>query len=202
MKYTAPLESHSVKIREAVLGVGKNAVKIGGEDTLPCHFFEGALPNQPMVALEVLDMQPDNWVRWVADPYRDVLSDPVAWAAKCVSDYGAQTLFLRLQSTDPMGADATAEAAAETARKVLDAVDAPLIVWGTGNEKKDASVLTEVARACSGRNLAIGPVLKGNYEEIGNAAKEHGHAVVAQASMGRQPDQGTQYRSLQVFPPG
>ncbi|MBW1786134.1 MAG: acetyl-CoA decarbonylase/synthase complex subunit delta [Deltaproteobacteria bacterium] len=183
MKYTAPLESHSVKIRETILGLGEGAVKIGGEDAFPCHLFEGSLPNQPAVALEILDMRPENWVQWVTEPYGDVLSDPAAWAVKCVEEYGAQTLFLRLQSTDPMGMDATAASAAETATKVLDAVDVPLIVWGTGNEKKDSSVLTETAKACSGKNIVLGPVLKGNYEEIANAAMEHGQAIVAQASM-------------------
>jgi acetyl-CoA decarbonylase/synthase complex subunit delta len=177
MAYTAPLETHPVKIRETVLGTGAKTVAVGGEDTLPLHSFEGSLPNPPAVALEVLDMAPENWVQWVTEPYGDVLSDPAAWARKCVETYGAGVLFLRLQSTDPVGGNASPAAAAETARKVLDAVDVPLIVWGTGNERKDAAV------ACSGKNIALGPVLKGNYEEIARAAMAHGHTVIAQASM-------------------
>lgn len=183
MAYSAPLETHSVKIRETVLGAGRHAVAIGGEDAFPLHSFEGSLPNPPAVALEVLDMPPENWARWIEEPYGDVLSDPAGWARTCVEAHGAKIVLLRLQSTDPMGRDAPPAAAADTARRVLDAVDVPLVVWGTGNEHKDAAVLTEVAKACSGRGLALGPVLKTNYEEVARAAMENGHAVIAQASM-------------------
>jgi acetyl-CoA decarbonylase/synthase complex subunit delta len=147
MKYEAPLEKYPVNIRETVLGQGGKAVKIGGENVLPFHAFEGSLPNAPGLALEILDIAPDNWAPEVMAPYEDVLSDPVAWAKKCVEIYGAEILCLRLLSTDPMGQDAPAGPAAETAQRVAEAVDAPLIVWGTGAEDKDQEVLVEVAKA-------------------------------------------------------
>ena len=39
MKYEAPLEKYSVNIREAVLGQGEKAIKIGGENTFPFHYL-------------------------------------------------------------------------------------------------------------------------------------------------------------------
>ncbi len=183
IKYEAPLEKYSANIREAVLGKGEKAIKIGGENTLPFHFFEGSLPNPPGLALEILDIRPENWAQWVLEPFQDVVSEPVEWARKCVEVFGAEILCLRLLSTDPMGKDASPEEAAGIAKKVADAIDVPLIVWGTGTEDKDSQALTEVARVCSGKNLLLGPVLKGNYREIAEAALEHGHAIVAQASM-------------------
>ena len=137
MNYEPPLEKISVNIREAVLGQGEKAVNIGGENTLPFHSFEGSLPNSAGLALEVPDMQPDNWAPSVLEPYEDVISDPVKWAKKCVEVYGAEMLCLRLLSTDPMGKDGSAEEAAEITKKVTDAVDVPFIVWGTDMEEKE-----------------------------------------------------------------
>jgi acetyl-CoA decarbonylase/synthase complex subunit delta len=183
MKYEAPLEKHTANIREAFLGQGKKAKKIGGENTLPFHLFEGYIPNPPGLALEILDIQPENWAPWVLEPFQDVVSEPANWAKKCVEVFGAEILCLRLLSTDPQGKDVSPKEAAAIAKKVAETVDIPLIVWGTGTEDKDLQVLMEVAKVCSGKNLLLGPVLKGNYEEIAKAAMEYGHAIVAQASM-------------------
>jgi acetyl-CoA decarbonylase/synthase complex subunit delta len=183
MTFELPLEKYSVNIRETALGQGKNGKRIGGENTLPFHFFEGLLPNSPGLAMEILDMEPENWAPAILEPFSDVISDPADWAKKCVELYGAEILFLRLSSTDPLGHDTSPQHAAEIVTRVNGAVDVPLIVWGTGAEEKDIEVLTAVAQACTEKNLLLGPMLKGNYEEIAKAALEHGHSVVAQASM-------------------
>ena len=183
VKYEPPLEKYSVNIREAIVGEGEKAIKIGGENTFPFHFFEGSLPNPPGLALEILDIQPENWAQWVLEPFQDVIFDPVRWAEKCVEVFGAEILCLRLLSTDPMGRDTSPREAARITKKLADSIDVPLIVWGTGTEEKDSQVLIEVARVCSGKNLLLGPVLKGNYGQIAKAALEYGHALVAQASM-------------------
>ena len=183
MTFELPLEKYSVSIRETVLGQGKNGKRIGGENTLPFHSFEGLLPNSPGLAMEILDMEPENWAPAILEPFSDVISDPADWAKKCVEQYGAEILFLRLSSTDPLGHDTSPQHAAEIVTRVNGAVDVPLIVWGTGAEEKDIEVLTAVAQACTEKNLLLGPMLKGNYEEIAKAALEHGHSVVAQASM-------------------
>lgn len=201
MTYEAPLEKHPVNIREVVLGEGEKALTIGGENTFPFHFFEGSLPNSPGLALEVPDMKPENWAPWAIEPFQDVVSDPVEWARKSVERYGAQILCLRLLSTDPMGLDVAPEEAAETVRKVLDALNIPLIVFGTGEGDKDSKVLIEVARVCSGKNLLLGPVLKGNYQEVAKAALEHGHAIIAQASMDANLTKELNIALCKFFPP-
>lgn len=201
MKYEAPLEKYPANIREAVLGQGERAIRIGGENTFPFHFFEGSLPDPPGLALEVLDIEPENWSHWILEPFQDVVSDPASWAKKCVDVFGAEILCLRLLSIDPMGKDASPKQAAVIAKKVADAIDIPLIVWGTGTEEKDSQVLTEVARLCSGKNLLLGPVLKGNYEEIAQVALEHGHAIVAQASMDVNLTKELNIALCKFFPP-
>ena len=103
----------------------------------------------------------------------------MAWAKKCVSEFGAEAIALILNSTDPNADNASPESAAETAKKVLAAIDVPLIVYGTSNMEKDAEVLPAVAEACTDKPIVIGPVQDKNYKKIGAAALAYGHTVSA-----------------------
>jgi len=82
-------------------------------------------------------------------------------------------------STDPNGMNRDADEAAEIAKKVADAIDVPLIVWGTANHDKDIEVLRKVSELCQGKNLILGPVEEGDYKKIGAASIGYQHTVVA-----------------------
>lgn len=201
MEFKAPVESYSGSVREVTIGKGAKALKIGGENKLAYSFFdEGSIPNPPRFALEVLDMEPEGWAEWALEPVKDVASDPVKWAKKCL-DYGADMICLRLASTDPAGKDASAEAAAELAKKVAEAITVPLIVYGTGDEKKDAEVLPKVAEVCDGEDLLLGPVIKENYEVVAKAAQEHGHAIIAQTPLDINLEKELNIKLSKFFPP-
>jgi acetyl-CoA decarbonylase/synthase complex subunit delta len=88
-------------------------------------------------------------------------------------------ICLQLISTDPNGLNRGADEAAQVAKKVADAVDVPLIVWGTANHDKDTEVLRRVSELCQGKNLIIGPVEEGDHKRIGAAALAYKHTVVA-----------------------
>jgi len=141
--------------------------------------FEGAMPNPPKIAMEVYDSAPEEWPETVLEPFADVVQDPVAWARKCIDVYGADMIALQLASTDPNAQNTPADEAAAMTKKVSDAVDVPLIVWGCGNVDKDTEVLKAVCEACEGKNLIIGPVSEGNYRQIGATAIGYKHTVVA-----------------------
>jgi acetyl-CoA decarbonylase/synthase, CODH/ACS complex subunit delta len=172
-------ESYTGSIREISLGKGDNAVTVGGEACYPFYQFEGAMPNKPRIAMEIWDMEPDEWPEAALAPFKDVISDPAAWAKKCVTEFGAEMIVLQLKSTDPNGNDAPAEDAAATVKKVLAAVDVPLIIWGTANVEKDEEVLKKIAEECQGENLILGPVEDKNHKGIGAAAMGFGHTVIA-----------------------
>lgn len=199
MDYKAPLETYSGKVAEVVIGKGEKALKIGGESVLPFHFFEGKIENRPRLALEVLDAAPANWTEWESRPYKDVLSDPVAWAKKCL-DLGADLVCLRLVSTDPAGANAPADKAAAVVKQVASAINTPLIVYGSGDETKDIEVLTKVAEVCAGENLLLGPLAKENYEPISKAALEHGHCIIAQSPLDINLEKELNVKLLKTFP--
>jgi acetyl-CoA decarbonylase/synthase complex subunit delta len=200
MEYKAPVETYTGKVAEVVIGKGDRAIKIGGENILPLHYFEGTIQNRPRIALEVWDTEPIEWAEWVREPYKDVMSDPVAWAKKCL-DYGADLICLRLASTDPAGANAPADKAAATAKKVVDSVKVPLIVYGSGDETKDVQVLIKVAEICTGEKLLLGPVVKENFEPISKAALEHGHSIIAQSPVDINLEKELNVKLLKTFPP-
>lgn len=179
MEYKAPVEEYSGVVREVTIGKGENSIKIGGENMLPLHLFDkGSNPNPVKFALEVLDMEPQDWPEHLTQPFKDVLSDPVKWARKC-EELGADAVLLRLVSTDPAVKDSPSDEAAALAKEVAESINIPLIIYGSGDDKKDAEVLPKVAAACQGMNLLIGPVQKENYEIVGKALLDHGHNASA-----------------------
>ena len=172
-------EKYSGKIKEITLGQGKKTVTVGGESCYPFYNFEGKMPHKPRVAMEIWDMEPEEWAEAALSPFKDVLSDPAAWAKKCVDQYGAEMIVLQLKSIDPNGKDASADEAVATVKKVLDAVDVPLIIWGSANVEKDEEVLKKIAEQCQGKNLILGPVEDKNHKGIGAAAMGFGHTVIS-----------------------
>jgi acetyl-CoA decarbonylase/synthase complex subunit delta len=172
-------ESYSGKIKEITLGKGNKAVTVGGESCYPFYNFEGEMPYRPKIAMEIWDMEPEEWPEAALSPFKDVVSDAAAWAKKCVDEFGADMIVLQLKSTDPNGNDAGADEAVATVKKVLGAIDVPLIIWGTANVEKDEEVLKKIAEECQGDNLVLGPVEDKNHKGIGAAAMGFGHTVIA-----------------------
>jgi len=179
MAFEIPKIKYTGSIKEVKIGVGSKAVTIGGEKCYPFYLFEGEMSNQPKIAFEVWDYEPEEWQEWAIEPFKDVINDPVAWAKKCVDVYGAEIIALQLKSADPNGMDRDIEESIAVVRKVADAVDVPLIIWGTGDEERDITLLKRAAEVCEGKNVAIGPVTEKNYKQIGAMAIAYNHVVLA-----------------------
>ena len=179
MAVEIPKEKYTGAVREITLGKGDKSLVVGGEKAYAFHSFESPMPHPPRVALDVYDAEPEEWPEAAIEPYRDVFSDPAAWAKKCVEEYGAELVCLQLASTDPNAQDRSAQEAAEVAKAVADAIDVPLIIWGCANEDKDAEVLPLVSELCQGKNLILGPAQEKNYKKIGASAIAYHHTVIA-----------------------
>lgn len=179
MPIEIPKVAYSGKIKKITIGQGPNSITLGGETSYPFHLFEGEVPNPPKIAMQVLDTEPEGWPENLRDIFRDVLKDPAAWAKKCIDEYSADAICLRLLSTDPNGLNKSPDEAAPAVKKVLDAIDVPLIVWGAENNDKDAEVLPKIAEVCQAKKIVLGPVTDKNYKKIGASAIAYGHTVVA-----------------------
>ena len=180
MGFSMPKETYTGAIKEITIGKGAKAVTVGGETAYPFYTFEGKAPHKPAIAMNVVDVKPTDWAATlVAAIGEELMGDPAAWAKAYVEKYAPDLIYLELVSTDPNGGNAPAEQAVATVKKVLAAIDVPLIVWGAGNEKKDAEVLRAVMEGVQDRQLLVGPVVEGNYKQLGAGAIGFGHKVIA-----------------------
>jgi len=180
LAFEIPKQPYSGKIGVTTVGTGSGALKFGGQDSYPFYTFEGSAPNPPKIAMEIWDYDPSKeWPAAAVEPFKDVITSAEAWAKKCVTEYGADLIVLQLKSTDPNGMDRSPEEAAQVAKNVADAVDVPLVVWGTANNQKDEAVLKKISELCDGKNVALSPIEEGNYKGVGASALGYGHCIVA-----------------------
>jgi acetyl-CoA decarbonylase/synthase, CODH/ACS complex subunit delta len=180
LAFQIPEQPYSGEIGETTLGAGSAAVALGGESSYAFHLFEGKMPNPPKIAMEIWDYDPsEEWPAAAVEPFKDVISSPDAWAKKCVDEYGADIIVIQLKSTDPNGMDRSPEETLEVVKKVSEAVDVPIVLWGTANNQKDEEVLKVVSEGIQGKNLALGPVEEGNHKGVGASALGYGHAIIS-----------------------
>ncbi len=181
-------EKYRSKVGEVVLGATSDqggtrshTITVGGESALPYLHFEGEIPNRPVVALEVWDMVPEEWDPLFEKYYGDVWNDPGAWAKKCVEEFGADLIQIRLKSADPDLKDSSPEDCVAAVKKVLEAVGVPLIVVGCGKADKDNTLYAPIAEAATGENLLIGVAELENYKSVTSACMANQHNIIAQS---------------------
>jgi len=180
LAFEIPKQPYSGKIGTTTVGTGSGAVTLGGAESYPFYLFEGEMPNPPKIAMEIWDYDPsEEWPEAAVAPFKDVISSPDAWAKKCVDEFGADLIVVQLKGTDPNGRDTSPEETLEVAKKVLDAVDVPVIFWGTANNQKDEAVLRKLSEALQGKNVALGPVEEANHKGVGASALGYGQLIVA-----------------------
>ncbi len=168
------------QVNELVLGATKEQggtrskiIKVGGESCLPFLFQEGAMPNRPVVAMEVWDTEPAEWPDVLKAPFGNSLKDPCAWAKKCVEDFKADLICLVLSMGGTQAVD--------TVKKVLKATGVPLIITGSGDKQKDNEVLSACSQAAKGENCLFGVATQDNYKTLAVSCMADGHSIIAES---------------------
>lgn len=156
------------------VGGAKNVVYGGG--------FEDA-GEKPVVAMDVLDVRPEDWPAALAEPYKNVLDKPAEWAKKCAEDFGAELLCLKFDGIHPDKADKDADHAVKVTEEVLRAVGVPLVLWGSGNDEKDNLVMPKVSEVAKGENCLIGTITEDNYKVLTAIALADGHNLISEAPL-------------------
>ncbi|MEM3737636.1 MAG: CO dehydrogenase/acetyl-CoA synthase subunit delta [Candidatus Bathyarchaeia archaeon] len=190
LEFEPPVHKYPGKIVEVRIGASKSeggtrgsTVKLGGQQVLHFCSFEGVLPNGPVISLDLFDA-PVPLPKPVKENLKEVLEDPAEWAKLYVEKWGARMVSLHLVSTDPFVKDRSPSEAAKTVEDVLQAVDVPILVGGSGNPEKDPAVFEKVCEVAEGERILINSAtLDNDYKRIGRAVKRHGHAVVAFSAM-------------------
>jgi acetyl-CoA decarbonylase/synthase, CODH/ACS complex subunit delta len=162
-------------------GTRSSTVTVGGHGALPFMTGDAPSPHRPVVALEVLDMVPEDWPEHLRAPLADVLDSPAAWARKGVEELGADLICLRLFSPHPEFRGATPDEAALTVRAVLDAVSVPLIILGCGDPEVDNDLWPRITQEARGERCLMGIAVPENYKTLVVACLADGHAVLAEA---------------------
>jgi len=181
--FTLPAESSSGTTYAVKLGSEKRGktYTIGGANCMPFHFWEGKMPNKPLIAMEVFDSISEKYPEVLRNVYGDVLTKPADMAKLCVSKYGADLISVKLDGIHPERDNRSAAQSVELVKSILAAVDVPLIISGINHYEKNNEVLKAIAQACEGENLLFNFVEQDNYKTIAGAALAYGHTLVAQA---------------------
>lgn len=164
-------------------GTRTKTITVGGDACLPFLHFEGEVPNRPIIAMEVYDIPQTEWNDELKNAIGEVMNDPTAWAKKCVEEWGADMIFLNLQSADPEMGNSSPEKCVQTVKNVLAAVGVPVAVVGCKIDEIDNKVIAAVAEACAGENLLLGYASQDNYNTVVAACMVHKHTVIAQSPL-------------------
>ncbi len=173
------IQNYSGAICEVSLGNAPDGVTVGGINALPFHLFEGEMKHQPLIAMDVLDVLPEEWPTSLSRHFAEVMNNAVTWAQKCVQDYQAEAICLSLVSTDPNGLNRSAADAAKIAAAVVKAIEVPIIIWGCGNNEKDTETLREITAIIGDRKVCLAPLEDKNYRSLGATAMAFQHPMVA-----------------------
>lgn len=161
-------------------GTRSSTVIVGGSAGLPFHFFEAEFPHPPVVAMEVFDQAPAKYPPPLLECFGDVIDKPGEMAKRCVAEFGAELISIRLDGTHPEKGDRSPEEAVELVRQVLQAVGVPLIITGHSHFEKNNAVMKKVCEATAGENCLIHCVETNNYKTIAASCMAYHHCLAAQ----------------------
>lgn len=188
MDFKIPAESSTGKISQVMIGATTdnggtraNTITVGGNTALPFHFFEGELPHPPVIAMEVFDKIPNKYPESLLEYYKDVIDHPAEMAKKCVEEYGADMISVRLEGTHPEKGNKSVEEAVEIVKQVIESVKVPLIITGHSHYNKINEVMKRICEVTAGENCLINYVETDNYKTIAAAALAYNHTIVAQS---------------------
>ncbi len=183
-----PREKTSAKIREVTIGAThdkggtrSHTVSIGGSTALPFHFFEGEHPHSPSVAMEVFDSPPNKYPQSLLEYFGQVIDEPGEMAKKCVEEFGAELISVRLDGTHPEKGNKSPEEAADLVKEILEKVSVPVIVTGHSHFEKTNAVMKKVCETAAGENCLINYAETDNYKTIAAACIAYDHTLVAQS---------------------
>ena len=161
-------------------GTRRHTLLLGGQNCMPFHHFEGSIPHAPALALEVFDTVSTKLSSVLRDAWGDLLYHAPEMAKRCVSEFGADAISVRLEGTHPEKGGKSPDEALALVKAVLEAVDVPLIITGHSHCEATNAIMKTVAAGCEGERLLLNWVEGENYRTIAGAALAYGHCVVAQ----------------------
>ncbi len=188
MEIPSVADKWSSGVSEVTIGASKDKggsrlkeVVIGGARSIPFMDFEGNPGHKPVVAMDICDVPPEDWPETLSRPFADVVHDPAKWAKKCVEQFGADMICLKLDGIHPDRGNKSADDAVKVVKSVLASVGVPLIIWGCEHDEKDNEVMPKVSQAAKGENCLMGIVSQDNYKTLTATCLADGHCIITMA---------------------
>jgi len=188
-EFIPPVNQYRGEVAEVILGATKaeggtrgRSITVGGSKTPPFYTFETEKPNPPVVVGDVFDMK-ISLPKPVRSHFDEVLDDPAEWARVYVEKFDVDMIDIELISTDPLISDTPISESAKVVEDVLQAVDVPIIIGGSGSPEKDGDLLSKMAEVAEGERVLLSSATPDLYEPIAEAAKKYDHAVLSWTSL-------------------
>ena len=183
-------DSFSGSVNRVTIGAAKDSggtrsstVTVGGARNVVYGGSVDDAGEKPVIAMDVLDVRPEDWPEPLAEAYKDVFDSPVEWAKKCVDEFGAELICLKFDGLHPDKADKDAAHAVKVTEELLQAVGVPLVLWGCENDEKDNQVMPKVSEAAKGEKCLIGTVTEDNYKALTAISIADGHNLITEAPL-------------------
>ena len=183
-------ESFTGSVNRVTLGATKenggtrtSTITVGGARNVVYGGSTNDAGEKPVIAMDVIDIRPEDWPDILTQSYKDVLNSPTDWAKKCVTEFGADLICIKFDGIHPDKADKDAASAVKVTEEVIKAVGVPLVLWGCGNDEKDNQVMPKVSEAAKGRNCLLGTVKEDNYKSLTAIALADNHHLITEAPL-------------------
>jgi acetyl-CoA decarbonylase/synthase complex subunit delta len=128
--------------------------------------------------MEVHTAKPD-YQGVAAEELSAVLDDPVAWAKAAEVEWGADLVCLKMSGANPDGEDCSVDDTAALAQEILGAVGVPIMLYGCGDESKDAAIMSALGDSIRNEGVVIGVAENDKYKSMAAAAIAYNAYMVA-----------------------
>ncbi len=171
-------------VNRLTLGGGqRSAVTVGGARNVVYGGAATDAGQRPLIAMDVLDVRPDDWPGVLLESFAVTAIHPGDWAKQCVEEYGADLVCVKFDGIHPDKGNKDAAHAVKVTQTVLKAVEVPLVLWGCGNDEKDNEVMPKVSGAAKGEKCLIGTATEDNYKSLTAIAMADDHCLITEAPL-------------------
>ena len=184
MPFVPKKEAFNAKINAVTLGVGDDAVVIGGNNVLPFYSFDAPVENAPKIGVEITDLGMQEYTQPGLQEFYAGCQSVAEMAERAQSMAGASFIVLHFEGADPNGENKSVEDCVALAKEVAEKIHLPLVIMGCKNVEKDAELFSKVSEALAGKNILVLSAREENYKTVGAAAGlAYGQKVGAESAV-------------------
>ena len=166
MAFVPKKQVFSSSVNTVTVGIGDQAVKLGGTNVLPFYSFDAPIENAPKIGVEITDRGLAAYPQAGLREFYAGCETVADMAKRAQTMRGVSFLCLHLDGADPNGENKSVEECVALAKQVAEATTLPLVIMGCKNIEKDSALFSALAEALQGRNILILSAREENYKSV------------------------------------